>query len=277
MVHALPTAPTCATAWLAAAKYLIAAGDEAYNVIVDIDDPVTHTKEDTAIILAVDRFLRDHHANPISTVTNTIFPNDLARRYRGAELRTEYLAGYDKLRKSWGRYFERMVRWPADGSDQLHNMIGQLRKQSKSSQTFHHVYELALFNPPTDAHLLRNRQCLSFLSFKLHPLRGLTLTAVYRNHTFITRALGNYIGLGYLMQYIAKEAELRVGPLTCISTHAEIDTSAGKDSCEEQDPADVALPWSLRDARGLIHTIAEQSSQAATQRGAGAVAAALEE
>lgn len=267
MIHVVSASPTCATAWLAAARYLVSVDDEAYNLIVDIDDPLNHTEQDVATILEVDRFLRAHGANRIVTVANTIFPNDLARRASGPGLRDLYLETYDKLDKSWGRYFERMVRWPADDGDQLHDLIDRLRRQANARSIFHHIYEVALFNPPTDAHLTMNRQCLSFLSFKLHPERGLTLTAMYRNHYYITRALGNFIGLGNLMKYIAGQSGLRVGPLTCVSTHAEIDTSSKKRDADDE--ADTAKPWTIREARGLIESASLAAATAAVRRDRG--------
>ncbi len=55
----------------------------------------------------------------------------------------------------------------------------------------------------------------------------LTLTAQYRNHFYIEKLLGNLIGLGRLMAFVARETQLQVGPLTVISTHAEIDQPNG--------------------------------------------------
>ncbi len=53
--------------------------------------------------------------------------------------------------------------------------------------------------------------------------RTLTLTAMYRNHFYIEKLLGNLIGLGRLMAFVAREANLNVGALTVVSTHAQID------------------------------------------------------
>ena len=72
---------------------------------------------------------------------------------------------------------------------------------------------------------------------KVHPERGLTLTALYRNQTYITRCLGNLIGLGMLQDFVAKQAGLEVGPLTCIATHAELD---------------IDKRWGITDARKLV-------------------------
>jgi hypothetical protein len=60
---------------------------------------------------------------------------------------------------------------------------------------------------------------------------------MYRNHHYIGRCLGNLIGLGRLQAFVAKESNVSAGSLTCVSTHAEIETGDG---------------WGIRDARGLI-------------------------
>jgi hypothetical protein len=67
------------------------------------------------------------------------------------------------------------------------------------------------------------------------------LTAMYRNHTYITRCLGNLIGLGRLQAFVAKEAGVKLGSLTCVSTHAEVDN--GK-------------KWGIKDARELVQQAA---------------------
>ena len=46
---------------------------------------------------------------------------------------------------------------------------------------------------------------------------------MYRNHTYVTRCLGNLIGLGRLQAFVAKEAGVKMGSLTIVSTHAELD------------------------------------------------------
>ena len=63
------------------------------------------------------------------------------------------------------------------------------------------------------------------------------LTAVYRNHYYVARLLGNLIGLGQLQAFVAREVGIGLGSLTVISTHAEIDTERG---------------WKLTDARELV-------------------------
>ena len=263
MLAALGTHATCATAWLAAAEYLVATGGEAYNLVIDVDDPVTHTAADRAVVMGLDDFLRGRRVNPAATVANTIFPQDLYRRHGPDAFVAEYLRAYDAIRKKgWGRYFERMVRWPGDGgatTDQLHALVGRLRGQRESAQTYRHVYEMTLFDPARDAARNRNRQCMSFLSFKLHPTRGLMLTAMYRNHHYISRTLGNLIGLGNLMAYIAGRVGVAVGPLTCVSTHAEVDVAQVRSDPDRY--GDGCLGWSKKEAQALVEQLSKVREQ----------------
>jgi hypothetical protein len=74
MYRGVKTEQSCARAWAAAASEIIRAGDEGYNVIIDVEDPVTHDDQDNQVITLVDKFLRTHNENPIVTVANTIFP-----------------------------------------------------------------------------------------------------------------------------------------------------------------------------------------------------------
>ena len=53
------------------------------------------------------------------------------------------------------------------------------------------------------------------------------MTVMYRNHFYIEKLLGNLMGLGRLMAFVAGETGLAMGALTVISTHAEIDKPGG--------------------------------------------------
>ena len=58
MYTPIPPQPTNAQAWLAAAAAVQDAGGEAYNVVIDIADPLAVTGPDDAILTEVDQFLR---------------------------------------------------------------------------------------------------------------------------------------------------------------------------------------------------------------------------
>lgn len=111
MFLGVPTQPSCARAWVAAASAI--SGDiDAYNVVVDVDDPTKFDERDSAVIALVDTFLRDRDLNSISTITNTIFPDALFQQHGAPKFYEVYHTQvYDKLTssKGWGRYFERLT------------------------------------------------------------------------------------------------------------------------------------------------------------------------
>jgi thymidylate synthase len=238
----IPTQRSCARAWVAAASALIARRDESYNVVVDMQDPLTHDDRDNAVITLVDKFLRKRAENPIITVANTIFPQSLYQAHGSPAFYDVYLKGFDRLSetKRWGRYFERMTRHrmgDGDTYNPLQSLIDKMTRQEQSGVRYSSAYELAVYDPLRDGRSLYGGQCLSFLSFKLDNALGLMLTAMYRNHTYITRCLGNLIGLGRLQAFVAAEAGVKLGSLTVISTHAELDTGKA---------------WGIKDARELV-------------------------
>jgi hypothetical protein len=237
MYHTVPLRlnSTCLTTWREAVRIVDAEpGHEAHNVIMSVADPVGGTGLTDPGVKLVDDFLR-HHDKSLQTIANTIFPAALYHRYGAPRFFTEF---HEKIlpkvrdKEKWsGYYFERMTSWPGTPND---NPLWDLvQRMADPGVTSRNKFELALFDPARDL----NRspyggQCLSFLSFKTVPCGPdvVNLTAMYRNHYYIEKLLGNLIGLGRLLSFVAKEAGLKVGSLTVLSSHAKIDqinTTAG--------------------------------------------------
>ncbi len=254
MYTPVPTHSTCAQAWLAACHTLLnQTGHETYNVVLDVAEPTNFSTDDAKIVVAVDQFLQEHKENPVATVANTIFPWDLYQRYGSPDFYDAYKRAFARFTtsKKWGRYFERMITLPSQSGDvvnPLEDLVSRVRQQVGSKRTFRSIYELNLYDPIADIKRNRGRQCLSFLSFKVDRERGLLLTAIYRNHHYVARLLGNLIGLARLQAFVAKEGGTIVGSLTCISTHAVLDTK----------------PWKLTDVRGLLGRIDNRFCEART-------------
>lgn len=241
MYLAIEPTKTCALAWLEASVAVNAAtGHEAHNVIIDVSEPLTETVSDRRVVTLVDDFLRGQGAMPLQAVANTIFPVDLYRRHGAPKVYDAYKNVYRHIKRpgDWGRYFERMTHRPtADGRsiNPLAEMVSKMKRHVHGGgKTFRNIYELAIsdpaldipiYNPEHDAARPMNRQCLSFLSFKLDSKNRLMLTAVYRNHYYIERLLGNLIGLARLMAFVGHEAGVPVGSLTIVSTHAVVDAA----------------------------------------------------
>lgn len=239
MYRGIQTQPSCARAWVAACNEIMKTGDEGYNIVIDVADPVTLDDKDHEAITLVDKFLKLYDKYPIITVANTIFPQSLLDAHGPTEFYKIYHRDFDALSadsRRWGRYFDRMTRHQTKDGEEYNPLQSMIEKMKVRDGSYKAAYELAVYDPLLDGRMFRGGQCLSFLSFKIHPENGLLLTAMYRNHTYITRCLGNLIGLGRLQRFIAKQAGLKLGSLTVISTHAELDTEG----------------WGIKDVRELV-------------------------
>lgn len=226
----IPPQPDCASAWREAVRGVDAQpAHAAYNVIIDVADPTANATRQEVGVAVVDDFL-SVGAKSVETVANTIFPAGLYYRYGAPAFfdvfRDRVLAKVRRNERWSGYYFERMMQLPVSGGEprnQLWNIVERIRNEQVRALN---KFELSLFDPLRDVdNSPYGGQCLSFLSFKVVPgtPRMLTLTAQYRNHFYVEKLLGNLIGLGRLMAFVARETQLQVGPLTVISTHAEID------------------------------------------------------
>lgn len=266
MYRGIQTQQSCARAWVAACNEIMKTGDEGYNIVIDVADPATHGEHDNEIISLVDKFLRSHKKTyPIITVANTIFPQSLLVAHGPTDFYDVYhrdFASFSET-KLWGRYFERMTRHvdrKGNRINPLQDLIRKMKGNEDKGTCVKAVYELAI-NPadsvenvtdddaPAEDHDItiyqpsrdRNRRlggpCLSYLSFKRHPKLGLLLTVMYRNHYYITRLLGNLIGLGRLQAFVASQTGVPLGSLTVISTHAALDTGE----------------WGIVEARELVN------------------------
>ncbi|MDE2392013.1 MAG: hypothetical protein AB7E55_34435 [Pigmentiphaga sp.] len=226
----IPPQSDCASAWREAVRAVNSqSGHSAYNVIIDVLDPISHATLADVRVAVVDGFLSDCEKS-VETVANTIFPAGLYHRYGAPDFFGVFLNNVlKKVRRNerWsGYYFERMIQYPVpegESPNQLWGIVERLRNEDVRALN---KFELSLFDPVRDVdNSPYGGQCLSFMSFKVIPghEKMLTLTAMYRNHFYIEKLLGNLIGLGRLMNFVAREAGLKVGPLTVISTHATID------------------------------------------------------
>ncbi|KMN37757.1 hypothetical protein VI26_02195 [Chromobacterium sp. LK1] len=246
--------------WLAAAQYLDSAPKrKAMNIILEIDNPLAITDEDKAVMQRVDAALAPRGLT-LRTVAGTIFPLDIYRRYKRPAFYDKYkvMLKRGKKRGTWGTYAHRMIeRTSKDGKGTINPLEmlvqrlrddGQPTKENGSTSSYISAYELGVADPEVDLAEVQavgeaegdvptynaaidgrdwlGMPCLSHLSFKrVKEDDGVVvhLTAMYRSHHYCARALGNLLGLAQLLSFVAKEAELKVGTLTCLSSHAVLD------------------------------------------------------
>jgi hypothetical protein len=220
------------TAWREAVRLVDAEpGHEAYNVIIDIANPVGRSTMADPVVAEVSAFLERHEELPIETIANTIFPSGLYRRH-GAPLffdrfRENVLPKVRRTGKWSGYYFERMMQLPQPNGkpvNQIWDIVQRIRDPKVKAKN---KFELLVFDPTRDVNgSPYGGQCMSYASLKLvgsGALRRVVMTVLYRNHYYSEKLLGNIIGLGRLLEFVAKESEVRLGPLTIVSTHAVID------------------------------------------------------
>lgn len=260
--------PSCVEIWRDAVRAVDEApGHEAHNVVLTVQDPTTGAQLTDKRVALVEDFLQPFEKS-VRTIANTIFPMSLYRRHGAPEF---FDAFHERVlptvRRNYrwsGYYFERMTDWPgAPNGNPLWDIVTRMRDPKVRSNN---KFELALFDPARDvSRAPYGGQCLSFLSFKLmpgHP-KTVALTAFYRNHYYIEKLLGNLVGLGQLMAFVASETDQKVGPLTVISSHAVIDLP-GKNGGASSTRADVralldqydALPQAVDQANSANGSVA---------------------
>lgn len=258
------------TAWVAALDALLAAGGDVVNLAVAIEDP---TREHQGVRDVLDQFnggrrkKKRRDVELVSTVANTLFPAAWYIERLGVDAEA-HLYELERItrpvsrkRNKYGTYFERMVAWPGpDGEfNQLDQVVRRLRTARERCQQRFNAYEVGLTTPADEAIAVpilvggKDRRvigfpCLSHLSFSLN--KGVVhLSAMYRSHDFIGRAYGNYLGLGRVLNFVARQSGLPAGELTCVSASATAEigkAGVGKHALDEL----------LRDCRGALEATA---------------------
>lgn len=234
--------------WLEAVEHLERNG-RTRNLLLEIESPAELTRADRAVVGLVDPVLREHCGTNVLTVAGTIFPFGLYKKVGAKDLPSRFVAimGKAKVKGSWGTYAMRLMsrpgKKPKETINPLYEVVRKLKKASTDGVGYNSNYELGahapedlfaddvgcevpLYDPAQDRKLISNYPCLSHLTFKLIGRETVELTAIYRSHYYLERALGNLVGLSQLMRFVAIEAGLKSGRLTCLSTDAQLDTKS---------------------------------------------------
>jgi thymidylate synthase len=239
MANSTIESPNISIAWLNALEYLLNNGGKCFNLMVIIDNP---TQIEPLIHTAYEQMLSDYALLTLKQVTYTIFPKSL---YIGVRRNPDKLFErynrscgiYDRLSRrykrkfGWGSYFRRMTYYPiADNYghpihvNQLKDIIIMLQNRIR---TYKAAYTISIQIPGVDGKKTIGGPCLNFIALQLINPHVLNMLAVYRSHDFIQRAYGNYLGLGYLMEFLCDQTRYKLGKLSCLSSHASIANLAG--------------------------------------------------
>jgi hypothetical protein len=210
-------------AWKKASKLVLKAPEHRIrNLIVNIGSPTTFQrpwlkKFDPKSVGSTDR---------LSVVVKVLFP------YRGKAPNESRQQFYDRwnasleknrkrkqLRAPWGTYFGRLTNFGGE-ENQLENIIEALSNWGMKPEAALVAHTSA---PTLDTIKPIGSPCLQYVEVLWGRDDILDLTAVYRNHDFLKKALGNYIGLGRLLQFICDESGKTPGRLVCHSVRAYCD------------------------------------------------------
>jgi hypothetical protein len=219
-------------------------GNSRFNLVIGIKDPVVLTPSDERICALVDSFFRSNASLPLITVANTIFPGGFYRDGGAQAVYEEFPASYELTKEGWGTYAGRLFHDKVEmkGGNgpicRIERLVAKLRTNANAIK-MRASYEadildtivdedVSTYQAGTDAGLGIGQPCLAHLSFKLHADMTVSLTAVYRSQYYVAKALGNFIGLGQLLAFVAAEADLRPGYLVCHATLAELDLCNSK-------------------------------------------------
>lgn len=229
-------AETVAEAWTKIMDHLLEqANGKSFHVVTTVADPIREVRGVTKVVDAL--------ASEVGTMStmenaNAIWPYVLARPGQeiGATMERIKKFGVPVIKAANNNrkdsYVERLIAWRSrDGGErvpQLENIVSRMRSESTNPAPKSSAYEIAIFSPGLDAGYM-GFPCLSHLSFKLDcERRRIYLTALYRNHHFVTHGYGNFLGLGRLMKFIADQVGYSVGEFVSVSTHADAELHLGK-------------------------------------------------
>lgn len=193
----------------------------------DVSNLITEIREPAIIDPGWDRRFDPRSVggkDRLSVVSKVLFP---ANPKPAHETRFAYYDRHAKLLKrarsrgtlytSWGStYFERLIS--LDGSEnQIERAIRVLNKWQRRSET---AIVAHLSSPSADSLRKRGAPCLQYIEILWRVDDSLDLVAVYRNHDFVNKVLGNFIGLARLLKFVAAESNKNVGTIVCHSVHA---------------------------------------------------------
>ena len=212
----------CVDAWKAASGHLLANGGSDTNVMVEISDPM-HLGGDW-LTRFDPREVREK-ADRIRDVMNTIFPQ---KTWDNSADRAAFYTRYKKAHrrgriKRWGTYFMRLINFGESHENQLENIVAALSggwaNNPKAAMTIH------LSSAETDTLRPLGAPCWHFAEVLCPQKDVVELVAVYRNHDYFNKALGNFIGLSRLLRFIADETGRKPGRLTCHSVRGYFEGS----------------------------------------------------
>ncbi len=212
-------------AWYSAKEHIMhQRKHQCNNLIVSIQNPL---ELHASIHYQYDRFCQENNLTKPEKISTTIFPKRayMILREDRHKLYKKYPETLHKVLKGkWGSYFNQMINW-CDSNESINQIEQIINGINKSQKVYKSAYTIQITNPNKHLGWLRGGPCLNHVMIQLESKpKVMSLLAVYRNHDFAVKAYGNYIGLGYLLEFLASQTGFNIGNVTCVSSHAYIDS-----------------------------------------------------
>lgn len=218
--------PSPLAAWRTASSHLIGVGGEDFNLLVSF--PCATALDEAPLKEYDPRTVLGSKFDRARDVANTIFPaKTWANSSTRADLYKRYLKANKRGRKkSWGTYFARMISFGSCEVNQLERVINALT--SWEQKAYRAAFLMHTSSAETDKLRPLGGPCLQYVQFNCPSATTIDLLAVYRNHDYCNKVLGNLFGLSRLLRFVCKESGRTPGRVTCLSAHAYFNTSVKK-------------------------------------------------
>ncbi len=224
--------PTAPGAWLAATALLRKPPREIQDLVIEIATPQLLTPRDIGICREANAFLDRVYEEGLEYVANTIFPLALYDRHGWPGAAAAYRENEKRrANKGWGSYFGRLVQPRTLGVENTSHLESLVDKLKRRPGNLRNVYEastldaladVSIYEPERDRERGLRQPCLSHLSIRLDDGK-VHITALYRSHYYLQKALGNFIGLARLQGFLAREIGVAPGSICVHSCHARLD------------------------------------------------------
>lgn len=211
----------CLEAWKSGCNLIVQ--NDVFNLVTTVTNPEILQSE------WLDKYdarsmVPSNDAN-LSDVINTIFPYKLSNVQDRQSFYDYYLKLHarrtrlgKKKKTHWGTYFQRMISFGNCNVNQLELIINLLNEESRWLRVTNPIHISSAEYDSLSKRL--GNPCLQYIQF-IQPYRHqISLVAVYRNHDFFNKALGNLIGLGQLLNFVALSTGKNCGEVICHSVHA---------------------------------------------------------
>lgn len=218
--------PSLLEAWKSALAAVSAHGEVDYLLVTSFGADWIGTKPERRLLDVAAKSVR---AEPPTTVSAMLAPPAISNPALVVEDAIE--AGLKTLGRGRRRgltysgwkhtYFERLSGAYYDRT-MVRRTIGQsyLIEMIKKSIEWNKNYEAVFYihtNCESDNFRPRGSPCLQYIQFRLHHNNKISLTAVYRSHDFVNKALGNFIGLSDLGKFVATATHRTLSDINVIS------------------------------------------------------------